>query len=236
MHDNSETELNINTTASQNPLIDYVPCSHNHVRNINTQQMFTERMEKWPTKTSVLCWWCCHSFDNCPVGLPESMDKQKRHFIVRGNFCSFSCAKSYLYKSNMYCDYKVNIVLALLKQLFVCVTGKTFTKHSIISAPPKETLRAFGGTLTIEEFRSTIHLVSSEIIYTPMIADAVLIQQTRINKSKELVNGGGNNEAMQESSSVNDITNKPFRLMRTKPVVSANNTQSTKPTMLGFLK
>ena len=33
--------------------------------------------KRWPDKTNISCWWCCHKFDNTPCSLPYNYKKDK---------------------------------------------------------------------------------------------------------------------------------------------------------------
>lgn len=52
--------------------------------------------DEWIDNTDVCCWWCCHSFNTIPIGLPVDYDKNKcKKFIVKGVFCGFACMIAY---------------------------------------------------------------------------------------------------------------------------------------------
>ena len=94
------------------------------------------------------CWWCCHDFDNPSLKLPVKHDTRRDKFYTCGNFCSWSCMKTYaldtygLSKGGMICG---NIVI-MRKKMFNQV-------GSIKPAPKRIRLVEFGGDLTIEQFR-----------------------------------------------------------------------------------
>jgi len=98
-------------------------------------------------KTDVCCWWCCHKFDSDPCYLPTVTDDITNRFIVIGNFCSWRCVKAY----NMSLPNEVTKRLHILRKMLKCVGCNSAT---IKEAPPRQTLKMFGGHLSIEEFRS----------------------------------------------------------------------------------
>lgn len=99
----------------------------------------------WPVSTDVHCWWCCFPFTTRPI--PLATNYSKGNFKVLGNFCSFNCAKTYLLKT-----YKDINLISLNVFLYRQMTGrKEYTE--IIPAPPRESLKIFGGPLTIDDFR-----------------------------------------------------------------------------------
>ncbi len=121
----------------------------------------------WEEKTNICCWWCCHQFETIPLGLPVSYDKFVHKFRTRGIFCSFSCMVSFDK------DSYNNKNKYFIHQLYSKLTGKFCTKNLTLNsnneykeimsfflsnnlkpAPPKFTLKMFGGDLTIENFRN----------------------------------------------------------------------------------
>ena len=44
-------------------------------------------------KSKIDCLWCCHSFDNEPVGIPTRREGDT--FTMFGNFCCPECAAAY---------------------------------------------------------------------------------------------------------------------------------------------
>jgi len=99
-------------------------------------------------KTDVCCWWCCHKFDSDPCYLPTITDDITNRFIVIGNFCSWRCVKAY----NMSLPNEITKRLHILKKMLKCIGCNSAT---IKEAPPRQTLKMFGGHLSIEDFRST---------------------------------------------------------------------------------
>lgn len=112
------------------------------------------------------CWWCCHPFTDEPLQLPYSYDDRRRKFSTLGNFCSWSCMKSYaldkygVNKGSIICG---NITL-MRKRLY----GKLET---IKRAPNRFTLKVFGGDLTIDAFRE--NAVKDTIVVNKIQTEAV---------------------------------------------------------------
>jgi hypothetical protein len=117
--------------------------------NSSTKTNFTCYMintKTYSEKTDICCWWCCHQFDSCPIPIPINYDIKTELFKVYGNFCSFSCAKTYLSTLREY-----GRVMSLLFFMKKKITKKI---DSIISAPSRQALKIFGGILDIEDFRN----------------------------------------------------------------------------------
>ena len=110
----------------------------------------------YPTSTDVSCWWCCHQFKNPPVGLPRKILGEA--FEAIGCFCSFPCAAAYAKDK----PYNYRSSLGLLNMLYrrsrtdtegSKTDGENSGLERVTPAPPRETLKMFGGLLTIDEFR-----------------------------------------------------------------------------------
>jgi hypothetical protein len=114
-----------------------------------------------PTKTDTLCWWCCHKFDTVVRYAPTDYDEIKDRFIVTGMFCTWNCVKAYLSHENIY---------RTGQSIFATFIRKMYGKDvSINAAPPRQTLKSFGGTLSIEEFRNKFPNTSWEIRTNKML-------------------------------------------------------------------
>jgi hypothetical protein len=122
-------------------------------------------------KKNIACWWCCHKFENIPCGLPDKYYENIYH--VMGYFCSYNCAMSYNNELN---DYKMWERNSLLKVLCKKIYGDTY---ELIPAPPRQTLKFFGGTLTINEFRKTDK--SYRFILPPMTSMNHIIEKDEKN-------------------------------------------------------
>lgn len=118
----------------------------------------------WPAHSSYACWYCCHTFNTTPVGIPQLLVNMVFHCY--GNFCSYNCAKRYLRPDNeddiaMMQTSNDNIIqddlgerLQLLELMCHIETGSPLDE-SIKMAPRRLSLSMFGGTKSIEEFRKS---------------------------------------------------------------------------------
>jgi hypothetical protein len=133
----------------------------------------------WPTSSTILCWWCCHSFSNVPAFLPVSVnmdvEKGEGHAIFTGNFCSWNCVKRYARlldergKLPSGCFY-----IGLLAFLTVCkgnpceggeihemgLCDCIETYQGVKPVPSREVLASFGGSLTIDAYRQGFHVIT----------------------------------------------------------------------------
>jgi hypothetical protein len=116
----------------------------------------------WPEKTDIYCLWCCHPFDNPPIGLP--IKHIKNIFYCTGNFCCFECAASHNYEIT---DINTNIWERF--NLLQLLAKKNNIEWTMKCAKPKSFLKIFGGDLEIDEFRKkSINIIYFENKY-PMI-------------------------------------------------------------------
>lgn len=161
----------------------------------------------------VLCWWCCHETDQEPLHMPVKHDERRNTFNMSGNFCSWSCMKSFALDK-----YGVS------RGGIICGNIITYRKlkynifERIMPAPNKFKLQCFGGDLTIEEFRKNRNIERN-------------IQQIKINecpykdmviKDKTLIE---NNKLEQINKSTG--RNDSLKLKRNKPLKRSVNNLET---------
>jgi hypothetical protein len=102
-----------------------------------------DETKEWPTKCNTLCWWCCHGFESIPIPCVSKYDSIRKRFKIYGIFCSWNCSAAHAMKEN---DSILN--LQLLKREW---TGDT---SNIERSPSRYILKAFGGHMSIEEYRN----------------------------------------------------------------------------------
>lgn len=121
--------------------------------------------EEWLEKTNISCWWCCHGFENVPLGLPINYNATNKKFRVRGVFCGFACMVAYHNDKSMGFRH-------LITFLYNRLTGVNITDIAITPSPPRSVLKIFGGELSIEEFRDSVnqHKIYKMINYPMFIA------------------------------------------------------------------
>jgi len=98
---------------------------------------------------SLVCWWCVHALPSGePIHLPIKYETKLDRFSSIGNFCSWACAKAYALDMRTSRSGEIQSFLAMMKRR---ATGK-YT--STWPAPKREALKCFGGSMSIEEFRT----------------------------------------------------------------------------------
>lgn len=137
--------------------------------------------EEWLANTNVCCWWCCHGFEGVPLGLPLKLIKRINKFRVRGVFCSFPCMLAFNTCSS---DPSSRTTHDLINYLHFKLTGQHLKCRR---APPKWTLKMFGGELSIEEFRQSSANDTAKIykmIYYPMFMSKDYVEEVDIANIK----------------------------------------------------
>ena len=112
---------------------------------------------EWPEKVDTCCWWCCHPFECSPCTLPYKYDSLRKRFYFIGVFCSWNCTKSYNYEKNDHKKYERSGLISLLIQQLYGITKAIDIK----GAPPRQSLKMFGGYMNITEFRNTHSVIDT---------------------------------------------------------------------------
>jgi len=193
-------------------------CKNNRIIKKNLKNIMYEFInanseKKWPESTNIHCWWCCHSFNDIPCALPEYYKKEK--FYVNGCFCSFNCCASYNFSRN---DDAMWERYSLLNLMYKKLYNKNFVKINL--APPRETLKMFGGFLSIEEFKefSIRNDKTFNIIKPPLISIIPKIEENiYINKTTKNINQNTNESILNK-------TQNTLKLKRNKPITNPNST------------
>jgi hypothetical protein len=154
------------------------------------------------------CWWCSYNCDPI-VELPEHYFNNM--FYTNGKFCSYNCAMAYNIDLNDENISKRNSLLYLHYK-------KTYNTSCIITpAPSWKILKDFGGSVTIEDFRSNFitHTFNYLYIKPPLISRIAYVEKTPVIEETEII--------------------KPneFILKRSKPL---NSTKYTLESTIGLKK
>lgn len=119
---------------------------YNYLETMTIMKHYGDDVNEWPQETEVLCWWCCHPFKTPPAFIPTQFDSINKRYKITGNFCTWNCAKSYLFGEKEFQNRQS-------KHLFTRLLLTLKIPYDIKPAPPRLTLKTFGGPLSIEEFR-----------------------------------------------------------------------------------
>ena len=148
----------------------------------------TEGKKIIPKKTKTCCLNCGYNINNLPVYLINCY--YENTFVKMGDentilFCSFNCANSYNIRLN---DENVMKRYGLLVKLYYEINKKninSITDIIINEAGPIEILEKYGGTMTIEEYRTNFKILGKEYqtMYPPFLSSPQYIKATTISKS-----------------------------------------------------
>ena len=142
--------------------------NHKKVNSIMVYYNEYNKRKEWPKKSSINCFWCCHTFTCTPCVLPTKLKGDVFH--VYGNFCSKECAAAYNFESqdnhNYQCPWER---YSLLNHLYSLIEQKPDLQVNL--APHRMTLEMFGGSLSIEEFRESFTTNKKyNVVYPPMVS------------------------------------------------------------------
>jgi hypothetical protein len=169
-----------------------------------------------PKSVDIACFWCAHTFSTQPCIIPE----REVHgvYMVYGNFCCAPCAFAYLLQETV--DPHVRWErIALLHRIY-----DKDGKGRMFPAPCRESLKLFGGPLSIESFRATIErqYVRVDIHMPPMVSILGSIDTKPIDffdsSIKNTIVGG----SLQKENTVK--AQEGLRLKRSKPLKDREST------------
>lgn len=163
--------------------------------------------------TNILCYYCCHKFKSKPLHMPHSYNEKTNTFKVFGVYCSWNCMKTH---NNEMQDSKTNYRNNLI---YLLRSKMTKDYNSIQNAPSRYNLKAFGGKMSIEEFRAKSKTSIENILYPPMIPINPLLDKN-INFTYVESNEA---ESYYETFST-PIENNPLKMKRTKAKKNEQNT------------
>lgn len=119
-----------------------------------------------PESTEVACFWCTCDFHSAPCFLPVKEEMNTYH--VYGNFCSPQCGLSFLLEEHLDSHVRWDR-MALLHRMYR-PAGKI--NGRLYPAPPRESLKKFGGVYSVEEYRELIreNRMRVDIHLPPMVS------------------------------------------------------------------
>ena len=175
----------------------------------------THGSHEWPTSTPVWCWHCCHPFDTRPLPMPTKFDSHRDVFHVMGTFCSWACMKAY---NSSTTSYLKNVVAEIITLFHKRCTG---VLRGIRPAPPRVVLKAFGGHMTIDEFRAA----SERGILYDILPPRMIIHQHAVHERHIADAPRRTARNLQEVVSFENAAakNEPLRLKRSKPLQKDRN-------------
>jgi len=113
-------------------------------------------IRQWKRSTNLRCWNCDFRFENIPVFVPSALklfENGDYEFSVVGNFCSFSCAATWIL-TFIHDSFQRSETMERLCLLYYSFTGK-HTSY-IMPAPQRTDRVQYGGEISTERFRERI--------------------------------------------------------------------------------
>jgi len=169
--------------------------------------------------TGLVCWWCVHDLPQRPcIHLPIKYDEKLNRFTTVGNFCSWQCAKAYALDTISAKSGEVQSFLAMMRL-------RAFGKYvPLWPAPKRQFLKCFGGTMSIEEFRTFGGLVEPPQLYFPVEKQLhPVFNDSKIESSVRSVvlpSGAQNTSRLMAIENSNG-QQETLRLKRSKPLARA---------------
>jgi len=197
----------ITTTATE---IDY----YNLKSTLLIQFKDTSEVKTIPLTSDVACFWCCHTFTNRPVVLP--MRDTGEHLQVTGNFCSPECTCAYLFDMRQDSHTRWEQLALLYRVYGEACQGK------IQPAPARNTLKLFGGSLSITDYRNLIrsHKVRIDIHLPPMVSILATMDTKPIDFYDSSLTKGASETIKERLQKAEEV----LRLRRTKPLKAWEST------------
>ena len=170
--------------------------------------------------SGLVCWWCVHALPQRPcIHLPIKYDERLDRFSTIGNFCSWACARAYALDMGTARSGEIQSILAMMRRRAL---GKFVP---LWPAPKRQALACFGGTMSIEEFRSFGGHVEPPQVhwpfehrYVPIIGGGVA-GRSRDPVEAPPLGASGRLEAIENASAETDS----LKLRRTKPLARSTS-------------
>jgi hypothetical protein len=208
-----EIKSNENTTKEtvvDKPDIDY----YNLKSTLLVQYKESSEIKTIPKESDAACFWCCHTFSNRPVVLP--IRDTGEYLQVMGNFCCPECATAYLFDMRQDSHTRWEQLALLYRVYGEACQGK------IHPAPPRNVLKLFGGTLSIDEYRNIIR--SQKVRIDTHLPPMVSILSTMDTKPIDFYDSSLTKGVTETITERLQKAEEVLRLRRTKPLKAWEST------------
>tara|TARA_Y100000389_G_scaffold198012_1_gene233707 strand:- start:9608 stop:10258 length:651 start_codon:yes stop_codon:yes gene_type:complete len=177
--------------------------------------------------TEIRCWNCCHEFNNYPFFLPVKFDTVRKTYHVKGIFCSWECVKRFLFEED-----RNGVRYSVFTKMVRDVEGKYM---KVYPSPSRFLLKAFGGNLTINEFRSynKNSICKKEIreLKYNMIPMRLIFEET-YKENPDSISIVNNEESSEKLNNITTNVIENWKLKRSKPL---KNTKGTLESTMGVI-
>ena len=154
-----------------------------------------------------LCWWCCHRIPSDVYSLPISFDETISEFTGIGQFCGFACVKAYN-NDTPHTDNTYNSKMLIARYIQASQPDPMLV---VPCAPPRECLSAFGGHMSIDEFRQSDENV--RIHLAPVKRVSYDIDRNRTVKSSS-TGGKSDIASLKAGCSTTKVINNPLKIKK----------------------
>ncbi len=116
-----------------------------------------------------VCWHCCHPYEAEGFRIPRLFDPSESVYHVYGWYCSANCAKAYILEHSTFDrGYQMNIFVRMLRDVYGI-------DRQINEAPPRLSLKMFGGPFDIENFRTEKNICLT--VTPPFVSYCMLVEE-----------------------------------------------------------
>ena len=169
------------------------------------------------------CWWCCHGIGGRTYSMPISKINDRIRCV--GSFCTPECVVAFIHESGKRYGNSLNMYTLLHEMLFLSSAGTGGTPKIIKKAPPREILRIFGGSYTIDRYRELCANYSKDVrVYNPPTQPlTVAVEECDVQyekpKAHQMFNRVSNHDRVEKAA-------KELRLRRAKRQSTENTLES----------
>lgn len=147
--DIEKVDINLEENTAEDNYQEYVPLSQkessSETFSIESMKEFFGKINYTEYPEDTHCFWDCHPFKNKSIPLILNYNPLNKEYTGFGHFCSPNCALAYLHNMNISQNDRWTSK-GLMKSFF----------KNISPAPPRESLKIFGGPLSIDQYRDFI--------------------------------------------------------------------------------
>ena len=167
---------------------------------------------------NITCMWCCHNYLTQNWGLP--FYKQKDLFKTYGNFCSAECSAAYCFDDISSTDDRKWEIFSMIND----IARQIYDDTDIIIklAPPRNSLKMFGGKYSIEEFKE-ISIDKTRIVKVYLPPTISIVHSVEEETDKTNLCNIKNNITIQQDERYKIIQDN-LKLKRDKPLLNKKNT------------
>lgn len=208
--DSVDSEEAISAPVVEEQPVHAMPCFTKH--NLMVQFKDASEQKRLPDSTEIACFWCAHTFDGTPCVIPER--EVGGVYTVYGNFCCPECAVAYLLTEGIDPHTRWER-MALLHRVY-----DPQGHGRIFPAPARESLKLFGGPLSIDSYRITMRekRVRIDLHLPPMVSILGSIDTKPIDFFDTTIKGGA------VASLPTRSMEEGLRLKRSKPLKEKEST------------